>query len=585
MSDINNGNNIEGEVVRISSIPDILRAEGVINAQQAAEFIAQSEEANEPVIATILKSGVVTKNELIKYIAKAFNVPYVDLADYPLNSEHGKVINQKVAKKYNIVPIHIDGNKLTVAVTIDDAMNLELNDDIRRSTKFSSVIFVVAPEEEIEKAISDLYRVDDEINKITQAVNGPADVSSSHVDAIDESQTITEESDVERFVRLTVLQGIVDRASDIIFEAEEKRLLVRYRIDGVFHNITEAPKVMSEEIISVIKIMSNMDISIRKRAQDGSMSVIHEGTKVDLRVNILPIMDGENVTMRVLDNSQANLSLDQLGFSEHNLNRFRTAIKKPYGMVLVTGPTGSGKSVTLYSGLKEISGVGVNTLTIEDPIEYRVPFVKQSQLNVKAGWTYPEAIRAFMRAAPNNILVGEIRDLDTASVAMQAGMTGHLVLSTLHTNSSSEVPARLADLGVQPHITSSTLSAMVAQRLIRRLCSKCKEPYTPEPGELLAVEFTINGKKWEEGDELPQLYRPHKGGCKECSGIGFRGRTAAHEVLLVDDTIRHLISSRAESFKIEEQAIANGMTRMIDDGWVKVLEGITTIPEVLKSIV
>lgn len=579
-------NNMAGEVVRISSIPDILLSEGIINEEQAVEFTAKAEATEEPIIAIILESGVVTKNELIKYIAKAFNVDYVDLADWPLNADHGKVIHQQFAKKYNIVPIHIDGSKLTVAVTIDDAMNLELNDDIRRSSKFSTVIFVVAPEEDIEKAISDLYRVDDELQKITSSVNDiSSDMGSSHVDAIDESEAITEESDIERFVRLTLLQGIIDRASDIVFEAEEKRLLVRYRIDGVFHDITEAPKVMSNEIISVIKILSNMDISVRKRAQDGSMSVMHEGTKVDLRVNILPIMDGENVTMRVLDNSQANLSLDQLGFSAHNLERFRTAIKKPYGMVLVTGPTGSGKSVTLYSGLKEIANPGVNTLTIEDPIEYRVPRVKQSQLSVKSGWTYPEAIRAFMRAAPNNILVGEIRDLDTASVAMQAGMTGHLVLSTLHTNSSSEVPARLADLGVQPHITSSTLSAMVAQRLIRRLCNKCKEAYFPEADELLAVEFTINGKKWEEGDEIPQLYRPHKGGCKECSHIGFRGRTAAHEVLLVDDAIRHLISSRAESFVIEAKAIENGMTKMIDDGWVKVLEGITTIPEVLKSII
>lgn len=578
-------NNMADEPIRISSIPDILLSEGIINEEQAAAFIAQSEALDEPVIVTILASGVVTKNELIKYIAKAFNVDFVDLADFPLNADHGKVIHQQFAKKYNIVPIHIDGNKLTVAVTIDDVMNLELNDDIRRSSKFSTVIFVVAPEEDIEQAISDLYRVDDELHKITSAVDKPKDLSSSHVDAIDESQAITEESDVERFVRLSILQGIIDRASDIIFEAEEKRLLVRYRIDGVFHNITEAPKVMSDEIISVIKILSNMDISIRKRAQDGSMSVMHDGTKVDLRVNIFPIMDGENVTMRVLDNTQANLSLDQLGFSANNLERFRTAIKKPYGMILVTGPTGSGKSVTLYSGLKEIANPGVNTLTIEDPIEYRVPYVKQSQLAPKAGWTYPEAIRAFMRAAPNNILVGEIRDLDTASVAMQAGMTGHLVLSTLHTNSSSEVPARLADLGVQPHITSSTLTAMVAQRLIRRLCSKCKESYHPEADELLAVEFTINNKKWEEGDEIPKLYRPHKGGCKECSGIGFRGRTAAHEVLLVDDPIRHLISSKAESYIIEAKAIENGMTKMIDDGWVKVLEGITTIPEVLKSII
>ena len=577
------GNQVPQESANISGILDILVAEDVLTLEHAQRISIKASDTGMDIADYLIQEKIVSSpKELLRYVAKAINAKFVDLSDLAIDKSLAKVIKVEVAKGLTIVPIHQSGSKISFAVPLEKAMDLNLNDQLRRATKSTFVEFFAASTDEIVNAINDLYRVDEELTKIADEAAATSSAENS-VDSIKEDEVIVGESNVERFVRFAILQGIIDRASDIVFEARENSLALRYRIDGVFHEKKLAPKAIADEIVSVIKLKSELDISIRKKAQDGRMFVMHDGNKVSLRVNIFPIQDGENVTMRVLDDSQANLELSDLGFSPENLKRFRTAIRKPYGMILVTGPTGSGKSVTLYSGLKEIAHPGVNTLTIEDPIEYRVPHVKQSQLNIKQGWTYPEAIRAFMRAAPNNILVGEIRDLDTASTALQAGMTGHLVLSTLHTNTSSEVPARLMDLGVQPHIISSTLTAMVAQRLIRRLC-KCKVAYTPTADELLAVDFSIKGKKWEEGDELPTLYKPKEGGCKECSHIGFRGRTAAHEVLLVDEKIRSLIGQKSPASEIEAAAISEGMTKMIEDGWEKVMAGITTIPEVLKSI-
>lgn len=564
---------------KIESVIDILRAEKIITEDQIKEVLAEAQSLGVTPVSLLVTKKYVSPLVLTKYIAKTLKVPFQDLSDLPLESGLSKTIHAEFARRYNIIPIHKDGKKLTVAVPLKYARDLDLNDSIRRNTRFSNVEFVVSPTDQIEQSIKDLYRVDEELRKITETAM-EEEAETSGVGEVNEAEVITDESDVEKFVRLSILQGIIDRASDIIFESREDCLVLRYRIDGVWHEKERAPKNISDEIISVIKIMSELDISVRKKAQDGRMYVNHNGDRVDLRVNILPIQDGENITMRILDNSQANLRLEDLGFSDHNLKRFLSAIRKPYGMVLVTGPTGSGKSVTLYSGLNVVASPNKNIYTIEDPIEYRIDNVKQSQINVKAGWQYPDAIRAFMRAAPDIILVGEIRDLETAGMALQAGMTGHLVLSTLHTNTSAEAPARLADLGVQAHITASTLSAVVAQRLVRRLCSRCKVPHTPTPEELRTVEFP-----WEEGEPLPQFYAPRDGGCKECSYIGFRGRTAAHEILLVNEKIRTLISSHAQSHEIEQAAIDDGMTLMIQDGFQKVLSGITTIQEVMKSII
>lgn len=566
---------------RVNNVTDVLVKENVITAYDVSSIVNGARRQGISESDYVVEHGIVaSRKELLKHVANVMKVDYIDLTETSPHASASKILAYETAQHYKVIPLWVKDNSLYVTTTPERVNDIMIGDMLRRNTKYASIKFCLSPEDEIERALNDMYRLDDELRELSQQVENDSRKSGDKVSSLNDSETIVEESGAEKFVRVAIAQAIVDRASDIVFESHENYLMLRYRVDGVFHEKQRAPRAMSDEIISVIKIQADLDISVRQRAQDGRLRVNHNGVVIDLRVNIFPIQDGENVTMRILDNSQANMDLEKLGFSEANLERFRNAIQKPQGVILVTGPTGSGKSVTLYAGLREIANPDVNVMTIEDPIEYRVPHVKQSQLNIKQGWTYPEAIRAFMRAAPNIILVGEIRDYDTGHIALEAGMTGHLVMSTLHTNSSSEAPARLIDLGIDPHIITSTLTAVVAQRLVRRLCEKCKEPYTPTADELLAVQFP-----WNEGEELPTLYKPKKGGCKECSHIGFRGRIACHEVLVMNDKIRRLVSQKVESFVVEQTALDDGMKKMIEDGWEKVLSGTTTIPEVLKSII
>lgn len=562
----------------INDVLDIIRRDNLVESEVLDRIIEEAKAAQIHPADFLVRNKYITKNQLTACIAATFHCRYIDLSETIIDPQMAKLLPSDFAKRHKVVPVDsTNKSKLVVAVPLKLASNLELNDRIRQTTGFSFVEFVVSPNDQIDAALKEIYRVDEEMVEITNSVLD--DAHDSDIEELGDEEEITDESDVERFVRLALQQAVEDGASDIIFESREEGLLLRYRIDGRWYHKTNAPNGMADEIISVIKIQSNLDISVKKRGQDGRMFILHNGNKIDFRVNIFPIQDGENITMRIIDNSQANLRLEQLGFSDHNLERFMSAITKPQGLILVTGPTGSGKSVTLYSGLNVIASRENNTYTIEDPIEYRVKNVKQSQIDVKAGWTYPKAIESFMRAAPDNILVGEIRNLETARMALEAGMTGHLVLSTLHTNSAAEAAARLTDMGAEPDIVSMTLTAIVAQRLVRKLCVRCKEEVVPDPKELLMIGFP-----WEEGTPLPKLYGPHEGGCKDCKGLGFRGRTAAHEILLLNTDIRELIIKRSTAKEIEQAAIDNGMTKMIQDGFLKVLQGVTTIPEVFSAI-
>lgn len=564
---------------KINDVMDIIRQENLVDKEILDSIIEEAAELGTHPADLLVKRSLITKNQLTACIARTFHRKYLDLSEKIIQPEMSKAISAEFAKRHKIVPIESPNKtKLIVAVPLKLANNLELNDRIRQETPFSVIEFVVSPNDQIESALKDLYRVDEELEEITKAA-AEETISDSDVGSLTEDEEIHDESRIEKFVRLALTQAIEDGASDILFESREDGLALRYRIDGRWYHKEVAPRNIADEIISVVKIRANLDISIKKRGQDGRMFIIHNGNKVDFRVNIFPIQDGENITMRIIDNSQANLRLEQLGFSEDNLARFMSAINKPQGLILVTGPTGSGKSVTLYSGLNVIASTSNNTYTIEDPIEYKIANVKQSQIDVKSGWTYPKAIESFMRAAPDNILVGEIRSFETAKMALEAGMTGHLVLSTLHTNSAAEAAARLMDMGAEPDVVSMTLTAIVAQRLVRKLCSRCKVAHVADPQELRLVGFP-----WEEGTPLPTLYKASENGCKECKGIGFKGRTAAHEILLMDTDLRELIIKRATAKEIETAAIRNGMTKMISDGFLKVLDGVTTIEEVFKSI-
>ena len=346
----------------------------------------------------------------------------------------------------------------------------------------------------------------------------------------------------------------------------------------MLHETQRAPKQITGGVISRVKIMSDIDIAERRKPQDGRMSIVHNGRKIDLRVATLPTVWGEKIVMRILDNSTASLDLRDLSFLDENYETYRESYTKPYGMILVTGPTGSGKSTTLYATLNAVSKPEINVITVEDPVEYRLPGINQVQVNPKAGLTFAGALRSILRSDPDVVLLGEIRDHETAQIAIEAALTGHLVLSTLHTNDAPSAITRLTEMGIEPFLVGSALDAVVAQRLARRLCSKCKEPYTPTPQELLAARFP-----WVDGEPLPELMR--RVGCTTCSKTGYRGRLALHEVMRVTEEIERHAVAHSSSADIAATAMKQGMIPLRDDGWHKVALGQTSIEEILRVVV
>ncbi len=380
-----------------------------------------------------------------------------------------------------------------------------------------------------------------------------------------------------RYVNLLVTQAITDRASDIHIEPAEHDLRVRYRIDGVLHETQRSPKQIQQGVISRVKIMSDIDIAERRKPQDGRMSVVHNGRKIDLRVATLPTVWGEKIVMRILDNSTASLDLRDLSFLDENYETYKESYTKPYGMILVTGPTGSGKSTTLYATLNAVSKPEINVITVEDPVEYRLPGINQVQVNPKAGLTFAGALRSILRSDPDVVLLGEIRDHETAQIAIEAALTGHLVLSTLHTNDAPSAITRLTEMGIEPFLVGSALDAVVAQRLARRLCGKCKVPYQPSPEEMAAARFP-----WVPGEPLPELFRP--GGCVTCSKTGYRGRLALHEVMRVTEEIERHAVAHSSSADIAATAVAQGMISLRNDGWQKVALGQTSIEEIMRVV-
>jgi type IV pilus assembly protein PilB len=379
---------------------------------------------------------------------------------------------------------------------------------------------------------------------------------------------------VVRFVNLIIDQAISDRASDIHVEPTGSDLKVRLRIDGVLHEMQSADRSIQDGVISRLKIMSSIDIAERRVPQDGRISVLHEGRSVDLRVATLPTVWGEKIVMRILDNTGQVMTMEDLRFSNTNGTRFHDAITRPHGMILVTGPTGSGKSTTLYTALRTVANPRVNVITVEDPVEYRIPGINQVQVNPRAGLTFATALRSILRSDPDVVLVGEIRDRETAAISVEAALTGHLVLSTLHTNDAPSALTRLTEIGTEPFLVATALSAVVAQRLARRLCTKCRRPFDGDAETLRQVGMP---------EEMIADAAVHTAvGCANCSNTGYRGRVALHEVMTVTDEIEQRLVGRATGADLRELALEQGMVALRDDGWVKVADGITTIEEVLR---
>ena len=503
-------------------------------------------------------------------LAQSLSFPFVDLNEYQIDDSVMKLVPDDLCRRNNLLPLSIINGRLTIAMA--DPKNFSAIDDFSAITGMP-VIAMVAMPSQVQESINRHLRANAELDEISHEV---AVTAKKEIDL--EKDDAEASSPVARFVTLLINQAIDDHCSDIHIEPQEDGLLVRYRIDGVLHVFQRAPRAMTAGVISRIKVMSDMDIGERRKPQDGRITVKHNGEKVDLRVAALPTVWGEKIVMRILSTPAGNLKVADLNFSKRNFEVYSKAYSRPYGMVLVTGPTGSGKSTTLYATLGDVAKPEINIITVEDPVEFRMRGINQVQVNNKAGMTFAAALRSILRADPDVVLIGEIRDAETANIAIEASLTGHLVLSTLHTNDAPSAVTRLTEMGVEPFLVSSSLAAVMAQRLARRLCKKCCKADQATP-----VELKLMGVPYKPGDPLPTVYRPV--GCRECSNTGYRGRVAIQQVMGVDATMEDMIAKGATSLDIQAAAEAAGMTSLRDDGWQKVLEGITSVDEVLRVTV
>lgn len=520
----------------------------------------------------LVRSGALDRVELLRWGAQSSGLEFLELTDLPLDPAAGALLPGDFARRAGVLPVGWSGGELVVAAPVRSVLDLALKDDVARLTG-QRVRFALAAYAEIQQRLNQVYRAEGELTDLSAGLSSDLDEGDHDLDTFTE---VAEDAPVVRFVNLLISQAIADRASDIHLEPTETDLRVRYRIDGVLRDAHRAPRSILGGVVSRLKIMAEMDIAERRVPQDGRLSVSHLGQTIDLRVATLPTVWGEKVVARVLDNANTRLGLGDLGFSRPNFERFEASYAKPYGMILVTGPTGSGKSTTLYATLNILNQPHVNVITVEDPVEYRLPGINQVQTNPKAGLTFASALRSILRSDPDIVLIGEIRDHETATIAVEAALTGHLVLSTLHTNDAPSAVTRLVEMGIEPFLVGSALDCVVAQRLCRSLCGRCNEAYTPEPEELASVGFP------HAGGEPPVLHRPR--GCSACGGTGYRGRMALHEVMPVSEELERLTVRRSSTEEVARTAREQGMTTLRDDGWLKVREGRTSIEEVLRVV-
>ena len=551
----------------------VLIRRGLLTNEQADWARASAEHRGVPLLQELIQSSLVDRTDAARAFAEAAGLDFVELTEVQVDPSAVARISAEQARRLGVVPLAWDADRLVVATA--DPTNVLVLDDLRVIAQ-AEIVLVYATRRDLEDKLAKVYRAEEELGDISADL--AAAQSETEADDLGASVEAGDDAPIVRYVNLLIAQAITDRASDIHVEPAEHDLRVRYRIDGVLHEIMRSPKRIQAGVISRLKIMSEMNIAERRLPQDGRLSVTHNGAKVDLRLASLPTVWGEKIVLRILDNKTALLGLTELGFSPGNLQTYGEAFMKPYGMTLVTGPTGSGKSTTLYATLNLVNRPEINVITVEDPVEYRLAGVAQIQVNNKAGLTFANSLRSILRADPDIILIGEIRDRETAQIAVEAALTGHLVLSTLHTNDAPSALNRLVEMGVEPFLTASALDAVLAQRLCRRLCLKCREQYIPSPDELTGLDFPLDGMS-----QAPVLYRAR--GCSACSRTGYRGRIALHEVMPVTEDIARLTVHRSSTEDIAHSAKAAGMVPLRQDGWIKVLEGQTSIEEILRVTV
>jgi len=552
---------------------DILKDMGLVSEQQVAAALEKQAQTRQRLGQILVDDGIVTELELARALGAKFGVSYIDLTEVTPDAAASGYIDERLARRYGVAPVRfLDDNTLLVAMV--DPQNLVALQDLEIITGFS-IRPAIASAEDIYGAIAKIYRERAEIDEKTLDEDEFKDLEAEPTDIREAS----DEAPIVKLVNSVIAQSVDDGASDIHFEPQAKELLVRFRIDGVLHEIMSVPRRMQPAVISRLKIMAELDIAERRVPQDGRIGLVVGGKPIDMRVASLPTVYGEKIVMRLLDKSNVLLGLEDLGFAEKALKRFRKSFLKPYGAILVTGPTGSGKSTTLYAALNILNSPEKNVITVEDPVEYRLTGINQVQVNTRAGMTFAAALRSILRCDPDIVMVGEIRDRETALIAIESALTGHLVLSTLHTNDAPGALSRLTEMGIEPFLTASAVDCVLAQRLARRLCKECKEPYTATKEMLRKNDFA---PEICERDDVV-LYR-HKG-CSRCNNTGYKGRLGLYEVMIVSEAIRRLTVERKSADEISRVAAAEGMKSLREDGIDKVLLGMTSVEEIARVII
>ena len=549
-------------------LSQLLIKNNVIDEKQLAVALKRQKESGSSLGRVLLEMGVVRENQLAEVIARELGLGYVDLLEYKINIHATTSIEESTAQRYTCIPIDFEEGKLVVAMA--DPTNIYALDDIRLSTGYE-VKPTVSAREDIINAIQRYYHLDTDV--VEEALEG------KEFDEVEGISGVVDDTPLVRFTTTMIAEAINRGASDIHIDPRENEVLIRYRIDGVCQEIKRAPKNIHQGIVSRIKIISDLNIAERRVPQDGHFGMNSAGKSIDFRVAILPTVYGEKVVMRILDKSSILLRLEDLGFLPESLEKYREAFMLPHGALLVTGPTGSGKSTSLYATLNVLNTEEKNITTVEDPVEYRLAGINQVQVNPKAGLNFSNALRNILRTSPDILMVGEIRDRETAKTAIEAALTGHLVLSTLHTNDAPSALPRLIEMGVESFLVSSAINCVLAQRLVRKLCSNCKVPYEPDPDVLKTLDFPTNGV---DSDLI--LYKANENGCVKCSGTGYKGRIGLYEVMPMSEEIQRLTVKEASATMIMSQAIEDGLLTMRDDGFIKVKIGLTSIEEVMRVV-
>jgi len=556
-------------------IGDILIEQGLITSKQLKEALEMQKNGNNKRLGEIfVEAGAITKEELYEVLQYVYETEYVNLSNYVIDPEVISLIPEKIALQFKLIPINKNEDELTIAMA--NPLDVYAIDFVRDHTKIKKIKSLLASEEDVLNTITSYYELgeyDDIIEKLGTEIVFKEDEKEEDSKKL---EAISKEAPIIQLVNMLIVQGVKDRASDIHIEPNEKGLLVRFRIDGMLHDVRTLPNTIKSAVISRIKILAKMDIAERRLPQDGRFQVKFGTREVDLRVSSIPVVFGEKVVLRLLDKSKGLIKLEHLGFIPEQLKKFKSIISQSYGIILLTGPTGSGKSTTLYAALNQVNSTEKNIITVEDPVEYKVNRINQIQVKPKINLTFANTLRSILRQDPDIIMVGEIRDAETAQIAVQAALTGHLVLSTLHTNDAASAITRLIDMDVETFLISSSVIGVIAQRLVRVICENCKEEY--EPGK--DVISGLNIKADPNGDGKVKLYRG--AGCSLCKNTGYYGRTSIYELIVLDEEIRSLIISKASSNTIKDAAIKKGMKTLKDSGLEKALQGITTIEEVIR---